>query len=47
VAANNYLQLTRVAISGVGGGPQFFDMVALIGKVEACSRLNNFVTTKK
>jgi glutamyl-tRNA synthetase len=46
IAANNYLQLTRVAISGVGGGPQFFDMVALIGKVEVNNRLKSFLSLK-
>ena len=46
IAANNYLQLTRVAISGVGGGPQFFDMVALIGKAEVNNRLKSFLSLK-
>jgi len=41
--AGDYLQLTRVAISGLAGGPQFFDMVALIGKQEVCKRINAFV----
>jgi len=42
-APGNFLQLTRVAVSGVAGGPQFFDMVSLIGKDEVCSRLVNFI----
>ncbi len=46
-APGNFLQLTRVAVSGVAGGPQFFDMVSLIGKDEVCSRLMNFIKDRK
>ena len=34
------MQLLRVAISGVGGGPSLFDMAALIGKAEIVNRLD-------
>lgn len=34
------MQLLRVLITGVAGGPQLFDMMALIGKEESIKRLN-------
>ena len=34
------MQLLRVLISGVAGGPQLFDMLALMGKEEVLKRLN-------
>lgn len=43
LAPNQLLQLSRVAVSGVGGGPHFFDMVALIGKDKITKRLAAFV----
>jgi glutamyl-tRNA synthetase len=46
VAPTNYLQLTRVVISGVGGGPQLFEMLALIGKEECCRRIQTFLSSK-
>jgi glutamyl/glutaminyl-tRNA synthetase len=33
------MQLLRVLITGVAGGPQLFDMLALIGKNEVIKRL--------
>ena len=33
------MQLLRVLITGVAGGPQLFDMLALIGKDEVIKRL--------
>jgi glutamyl-tRNA synthetase len=41
---NQWLQLTRVAISGIAGGPQFFELVALIGKETCISRIKYFVS---
>lgn len=35
------MQLLRVLISGVAGGPQLFDMLALIGKEEVLLRIEN------
>lgn len=37
------MQLFRVALSGVGGGPALFEMTALLGKETAVRRLKNFV----
>lgn len=34
------MQLLRVLVTGVGGGPQLFDMLALMGKEEVLRRLN-------
>jgi glutamyl/glutaminyl-tRNA synthetase len=33
------MQLLRVLITGVAGGPQLFDMLALIGKDEVLNRM--------
>jgi glutamyl-tRNA synthetase len=38
------MQLFRVAISGVGGGPALFEMLALFGKAEVNARLENFLS---
>ena len=46
MAPNNFLQLTRVVVSGVGGGPQLFEMLALIGKEECCKRMDSFLASK-
>jgi glutamyl-tRNA synthetase len=35
------MQLMRVLVTGVAGGPQLFDMLALIGKEETLTRLKN------
>ena len=35
------MQLFRVCLSGVGGGPVLFDMVELLGKDEVVKRLEN------
>lgn len=42
--ANQWLQLSRVAISGLSGGPQFFEMVALLGKDTCIQRIELFVS---
>ena len=34
------MQVLRVLITGVAGGPQLFDMMALMGKDEVIKRLN-------
>jgi glutamyl-tRNA synthetase len=47
LAPNALLQLTRVMLTGLAGGPQFFEVVALLGP-EVCSRrLIAFVETRK
>ena len=47
LAPNALLQLTRVMLTGLAGGPQFFEVVALLGP-EVCSRrLKAFVETRK
>jgi glutamyl/glutaminyl-tRNA synthetase len=35
------MQLVRVLTTGVAGGAQLFDMLALIGKEEVINRLNS------
>lgn len=39
IGAGSQMQLFRVLVSGVGGGPVLFDMVALLGKAEIIERL--------
>ncbi|MCC6372157.1 MAG: glutamate--tRNA ligase [Bacteroidia bacterium] len=39
------MQVLRVLVSGVAGGPQLFDMLALIGKEEVLNRLNIALST--
>ena len=34
------MQLVRVLVSGVAGGPQLFDMLALLGKEEIIKRID-------
>ena len=41
------MQLFRVCLSGVGGGPVLFDMVELLGKSEVLARLNSALTGLK
>ena len=41
IGAGSVMQLFRVCLSGVGGGPVLFDMVELLGKDEVVMRLNN------
>lgn len=40
--ASHFNQLLRLALSGMGGGPQLFDMVALIGRERVCRRIVGF-----
>ncbi|MCX6295058.1 MAG: glutamate--tRNA ligase [Bacteroidetes bacterium] len=39
IGAGQVMQLFRVCLSGVGGGPMLFEMVELLGKVEVVRRL--------
>lgn len=39
------MQMLRVIISGVAGGPQLFDLLALIGKEETLKRMETFLQT--
>jgi glutamyl-tRNA synthetase len=39
------MQMLRVIISGVAGGPQLFDLLALIGKDETLKRMDSFLQT--
>jgi glutamyl-tRNA synthetase len=41
IAAGSVMQLFRVCLSGIGGGPVLFDMVELLGKKEVITRLEN------
>lgn len=43
LGAGQVMQLFRVSITGVGGGPALFEIVELLGKQEVLQRLNNFV----
>lgn len=39
------MQMLRVIITGVAGGPQLFDLLALIGKEETLKRMDHFLQT--
>lgn len=41
------MQLVRVLVSGVAGGPQLFDMMALLGKEECTMRISTALNTLK
>jgi glutamyl-tRNA synthetase len=41
------MQLLRVALTGVAGGPAIFEMTALFGKDETLKRLNTFLSLNK
>jgi len=41
------MQLVRVLVSGVAGGPQLFDMMALLGKEECTKRISAALTILK
>jgi glutamyl-tRNA synthetase len=45
LSTGQVMQLFRVCISGVGGGPALFEMVALIGKEEVIQRLKKAVNS--
>ncbi len=43
IGAGQVMQLFRVCISGVGGGPMLFEMVELLGKDEVVTRIQTFI----
>ena len=45
IAAGEVMQLFRVCLSGIGGGPVLFEMVELIGKKEVINRLAKAATS--
>lgn len=47
IGAGKVMQLFRVAISGVGGGPALFEIVALLGKEEIVKRIELFLEKNK
>lgn len=47
IGAGQVMQLFRVCISGVGGGPMLFEMVALLGKEEVVERLEKALNSIK
>ena len=42
---NDYFAPARVAVSGVGGGPGFYDLIHLIGKERSLDRIARFLET--
>jgi glutamyl-tRNA synthetase len=47
LGAGQVMQLFRVSITGVGGGPALFEIVELLGKKEISNRLQRFITENK
>ncbi len=47
IATGQVMQLFRVCLSGVGGGPMLFEMVELLGKEEVLKRLETAIETIK
>jgi glutamyl-tRNA synthetase len=47
IGSGQVMQLFRVCISGVGGGPQLFEMLELLGKQEVNKRIDAFVNANK
>ncbi len=47
IATGQVMQLFRVCLSGVGGGPMLFEMVELLGKEEVLKRLETAIVTIK
>jgi glutamyl-tRNA synthetase len=47
LGAGQVMQLFRVSITGIGGGPALFEIVELLGKDEINNRLLRFVTENK
>jgi glutamyl-tRNA synthetase len=45
VAGKDFLQLLRVCLSGVAGGPPIFEMAALFGKESTLRRLKHALDT--
>jgi glutamyl-tRNA synthetase len=47
IGAGQVMQLFRVCLSGVGGGPMLFEMVELLGKEEVIARLERAINSIK
>lgn len=47
IGAGQVMQLFRVCLSGVGGGPALFEMVELLGRDEVVKRLDAAVKNIK
>jgi glutamyl-tRNA synthetase len=47
IGSGQVMQLFRVCLSGVAGGPQLFEMMELMGKEEVNNRLTNFISNNK
>ncbi len=47
IAGKDFLQLLRVCLSGVAGGPPIFEMCELFGKENTILRLQNAINTIK
>ena len=47
VAVGTVMQLLRVLLTGVGGGPMLFEMMELLGKKETLQRLETALTKVK
>ena len=45
IVTGQVMQLFRVCLSGVGGGPMLFEMVELLGKEEVLKRLETAIAT--
>jgi len=47
ISTGQVMQLFRVALTGVGGGPSLFEMMELFGKEETLKRLDNAIAALK
>ncbi len=47
IATGQIMQLFRVALTGLAGGPSLFETMELIGKEETIKRLNFFLEKNK
>jgi glutamyl-tRNA synthetase len=47
IGAGQVMQLFRVVVTGVGGGPNMFEIMELIGKEESIKRMNLFLERNK
>lgn len=47
IGAGQVMQLFRVVVTGVGGGPNMFEIMELIGKEESIKRMNLFLEKNK
>ena len=44
---NDYFGITRIAVSGVAGGPGFYELIHLLGKERSLARINRFLKTQE